>query len=715
MGGAVGWLEEPGTSSCNSRRPSASRSIFWTRGLAFRTAMIVYDGGKFHPRFMVQLRGSVMPFSFAVALPCALLAAGLKYSTQHWEEQEVWESVGIDASSNEVVGSAFTGMNFLIGFLIVFRAQQAYSRFWEGCTAISNMQAEWFDATSSLIAFCKSSMASKRDVTLFQHTMIRLMSLLNACVLVELSTGFENQSSGIALPSKKRALELELIDAEGIDSQSLLSINSTSNKVQLLFTWLQQLVVENNTKNLFTVQPPILARCFQELSAGMVHYHKASMIANIPMPFPYVQATEMLLVSHWLLIPFLMCLWVASPLWTGILTFFQVAFFWSLNSIATELENPFGEDANDLPVQEMQRGFNQQLVLLLRPSTGYTAHLSHKAALAETQEFDDAVGARMTLGKTITVGKRGVNHTLPRHLQTSSLEVSRITLADLQDRIDTLEENSSFVTPASSGVFSPGNSLSSPHGATAQQGTVLKANSMSSLPDPIHECSASTLGSGSDGRRQRRCGTGDGIGESVSPSTLGAGAKGWQEPDPIRGSSANRLGASSVAPSLPAAACVQQERSQEPLSPGSFLRQQPLPRGTNRRPPTVVAGGTAVGELPASAAPPPLEPLVALWEELREQLRALQPELVHTQLACLPELLHLARECLGPTRTAFGPFGSAGPFSERGAVVAAAADSDVHPQYVALHHAVGRPLGAGCANLRSCMSQESQWSAKLMR
>lgn len=43
----------------------------------------------------------------------------------------------------------------------------------------------------------------------------------------------------------------------------------------------------------------------------------------------------------------------------------SVSAFWSMDLIAAEIENPFGDDANDLPVAEFQVRFNRSLATLL--------------------------------------------------------------------------------------------------------------------------------------------------------------------------------------------------------------------------------------------------------------------------------------------------------------------------------------------------------------
>jgi len=283
------------------------------------------------------------------------------------------------------------------------------------------MLGEWFDATSSLMAFCKKSQADKRDVLIFQHTLVRLVSLLNATVLMELAAG-----SGLDKP-ETRAFELELIDAEGIDRESLMTINQTHDKVELIFQWIQQLIVESQCHQIFSVAPPVLSRSFQELATGMVRFHEAVKIAKIPFPFPYMQIMEVLLLFHWLITPFLTCMWVRSTFWAGVVTFMQIFFFWSLNAIACELENPFGEDVNDLPIQEMQLTMNRRLLLLLRPSTHRTARLSPQVC------FDEDLGShdKPRLGGRIAYSKTGILSPDPLS-ETEDISVSkRISLGAL--------------------------------------------------------------------------------------------------------------------------------------------------------------------------------------------------------------------------------------------------------------------------------------------
>lgn len=254
---------------------------------------------------------------------------------------------------------AWSGFSFLVGFLVVFRTSQAYSRFWDGCTSTHKMSAEWFDAASALVAFCEHSKADPSAVDNFKQTLVRLFSMMHACALANIEDNPDE--STIA------AYNYPLIDADAIDEDSLDHLQGSESKVELVFGWIQMLVVHNISTGVLSIPPPILSRAFQELANGMVQFHEAMKISTVPFPFPYAQTCDCLLLMHWLIVPFVTAVWVPAAWWAAIFCFIQVFIFWTLNFIAVEIENPFGMDDNDIDGKHMQQDMNRQLVLLVHP------------------------------------------------------------------------------------------------------------------------------------------------------------------------------------------------------------------------------------------------------------------------------------------------------------------------------------------------------------
>jgi len=334
--------------------------------------MIIYTkGGVNHFLNVFRVSGSVFPRIFPQTLLCASIASAVKYLLNQGYLIFLQEKGKIMLDN-----AMWTGFTFLVGFLVVFRTSQAYARFQEGCSAIFRMRAEWMDACSCLIAFCKMSRADARKIARFQNTLIRLFSMLHATALAEI------EDSNSKVLQEICAFRYELVDATGIDEESLLAIRQSEAKVELIFQWIQQLIIENiphvdfNSDGVLNIPPPILSRSFQEVANGMVAFNDAIKVSSIPFPFPYAQTCDCLLLMHFMLTPLVVSQWFYSAWWAGTFTFITVFILWVLNSIAVEIENPFGSDANDVDCQRMQIEFNSQLVQLLSKRQLRTPFLS---------------------------------------------------------------------------------------------------------------------------------------------------------------------------------------------------------------------------------------------------------------------------------------------------------------------------------------------------
>jgi len=340
--------------------------------------MITYKRGRLHIIAKVfQCTGSVFPSAFCIALPCAVVTALVKILI----DDGPLEHLSRDGENSILKDNAcWSGFTFLVGFLIVFRTSQAYNRFWEGCSSTHTMRAEWFDACSALCAFCKYAKADMEAVLRFQHLLIRLFSMLHAVALADIEDCNSDESEEV------QAFGYELVDAQGLDVDSLNAIKQSDAKVELTFQWIQQLIVENIDNGVLHIPPPILSRAFQEIANGMVAFHEAIKISTIPFPFPYAQTCECLLLMHWLVAPVVISHWVSTAWWGALFSFLQVFVYWSLNAIAVELENPFGKDANDIDAGKMQDEMNRHLLLLLEPQTKKTPTLAGGVATCLASE-----------------------------------------------------------------------------------------------------------------------------------------------------------------------------------------------------------------------------------------------------------------------------------------------------------------------------------------
>mmetsp|Transcript_27888 Transcript_27888/g.83370 ORF Transcript_27888/g.83370 Transcript_27888/m.83370 type:complete len:486 (-) Transcript_27888:38-1495(-) len=301
--------------------------------------MLEYDAGYWGMAQLVSLRGSVLPKTLVWSLPAGLLAMCV----------HALPGSGIDQSWSSFM-AAWSGYSFVLGTLIVFRINQAYSRYWESATLVHQLRGRWFNSISCLFSFCSSDASKAADVVKFQHTTARFMSMLYCAAVQQLS---ENNSN------------MEVLDMGDMDEDSLVFLRSASDKCEVLMQWLQKTIVEAQYSGTLAVQPPILAMTFGDLNGGVVNLNNVRKVRDIPFPFPYAQMTVVLLLIHVMTTPLIAAVVVKSFFLAGLSAFVTVTAYMGTFYITREIEQPFGTNENDLPLSEILRDLNTSLCTLI--------------------------------------------------------------------------------------------------------------------------------------------------------------------------------------------------------------------------------------------------------------------------------------------------------------------------------------------------------------
>jgi len=136
-------------------------------------------------------------------------------------------------------------------------------------------------------------------------------------------------------------------------------------KTALCTMWMQEFISrEYMAGSTGGVAPPIISRLYQFCSDGMIGYNQARKVAYIPFPFVHAQISALFVVVLLPVVPLLMLSFVDIP-WIGaLLTFFTILCFCGLHEVARELENPFKNEPNDLPLVTIQAQFNEALLVM---------------------------------------------------------------------------------------------------------------------------------------------------------------------------------------------------------------------------------------------------------------------------------------------------------------------------------------------------------------
>jgi len=254
-----------------------------------------------------------------------------------------------------------------------------------------------------------ASIQGRRTPPLFLQELAHLSSLLNAVALSTLRNDTERSESPLAIyepgqPWPEVDLNKDvLVQKKGFDAfvaafknflgfgltaeersehnaaQPLPVIGGVSDaeiqflqiargpyaKTQLCFNWLSEFIIrEHLAGSLGNVAPPIISRIFQFLGDGMIYYNHARKITFIPFPFGHAQLSVIFVLIMVGIIPLLMHQFTKDPLTGAILTFLTVLCLEGINEVARDLENPFRNFPNELPLVNFQAQFNEGLITM---------------------------------------------------------------------------------------------------------------------------------------------------------------------------------------------------------------------------------------------------------------------------------------------------------------------------------------------------------------
>ncbi|CAK9058555.1 Hypothetical protein SCF082_LOCUS31188 [Durusdinium trenchii] len=322
-----------------------------------------------------RLDGSVALRSTLFALPAVLFSLLLMYMDEFVEDFR--DDMGLANLASSQIWNAST---VVLVFLLGFRARQGLARFWEGTGLLHQMRGEWFDTVSNCVTFSISARPSRpQEVMTFRHTLVRLMSLCHGSALEEISGD---------------VVELRVIDVMGLDSTTLHHLWECSevhkfNRVEVCLHLLQTLITKALDDGVLKIPPPILSRVYQTISRGFVNLLNTKKITDTKFPFPFAQIIAHFLLLHLIMSPALITASVPHKVFAPILTFLAVFSMFALNFISIELENPFGLDANDLPLSEFQKEMNDCLLMLLHPNTDLVSGLDPKGITSFKQLYEE--------------------------------------------------------------------------------------------------------------------------------------------------------------------------------------------------------------------------------------------------------------------------------------------------------------------------------------
>lgn len=300
------------------------------------------DFGKRHWfRFALRLRGSVIP----AVLPRTLICGGFGVLVS------LLYRLGIPVSL-PVLASLVP--NIVLGLMLVFRTNTAYERFWEGRRLWGNIIVAVRNLSRQIWVNVIEKKPGDRDE---KAAALRLLV-------------------AFAVATKQHLRQ----EHSGLELESLLSLPRYSKlkmmnnpPLEIAF-WIgdylqQQWLSDRLNIHQLTAMQQLLNQMVEALSG-------CERILKTPIPLAYAIHLKQLLLIYCLTLPFQF----VSELtwWTGFVVALISFTLFGIEEIGIEIENPFGNDPNDLPLDAMCETMlhNIEDLMSLVPSSCYVSPLT---------------------------------------------------------------------------------------------------------------------------------------------------------------------------------------------------------------------------------------------------------------------------------------------------------------------------------------------------
>ena len=284
---------------------------------------------------------------------------------------------------------------YIASFVLVFRTNVAYNRYWEMASDVTLMGAKWGDAFAEAVTFDelpRGKTLEERSKKLairrrFQALMIRRYSLMHALALQYLrrddhldnlfKVGPQNPTTvpmglgtfgGMRGASSRKDEKWQLLEVlGGLSDYERQCLTSAHDRVGWIFSNIMHLSNQRRADGGLGVDAPVLSRYYQLMSDGSLGFRQARKIEDINFPWPYTQAVSIFLYVFMFLFPLLLSTFANDGenryIWMApLITFVTVTSFTVLHKVARALEDPFVHPPNDLAANALQAAFNCRLL-----------------------------------------------------------------------------------------------------------------------------------------------------------------------------------------------------------------------------------------------------------------------------------------------------------------------------------------------------------------
>jgi putative membrane protein len=232
-----------------------------------------------------------------------------------YDHDIISKDVKIDMVVYNVVGLA-------LGLLMVFRTNTSYDRYWEGRKLLG-----YTVNASRNLALLLNELIPKAE-TEKRTRLIKLISAFNYATKERLREGVTREH----LPMLNEDQKDEVFKSNHVPNAIMKVIHKEVTLIK---------------RSGFAMEPDLIA-INTELTTLVNNLGGMERIRNTPVPFAYAAHLQLFIMLYFLALPFGLYEkfhWIAVPV-IGIVSLILLG----INEIGVEIEDPFGNDPNDLPV-----------------------------------------------------------------------------------------------------------------------------------------------------------------------------------------------------------------------------------------------------------------------------------------------------------------------------------------------------------------------------
>lgn len=320
--------------------------------------MILYDGSSTFD-IILRWKGSVLHSSWALSVHlvlATLFAAVMSY--MYNEDPDFLKFNG--AKATDTLGK-------LLAFLLVFRSKLSYDRYWEGRNLVTKMRtaATEFARKVPILVWGKDE-AAKRDRANIRRLYIQLYLLIHIHSKKEIDDLLEKynqkkkEATDTVVATRARSdtactdddkAQMKQMEIHGLlteDERNRL-LHAGDHFVMVSATWLTMALHGQIKKGRMHLNEYLEIE--KEIAAMIATWQDMEKITCTPFPFPYTQMCRVFNV----LFNYTLGISLVSSMgnFTPVATFVITLGFFGLDCVSQEIEDPFGEDENDLPMTEI--------------------------------------------------------------------------------------------------------------------------------------------------------------------------------------------------------------------------------------------------------------------------------------------------------------------------------------------------------------------------